>query len=1199
MFWLFFLVGFASLTGQILLLREILTIFHGTEISIGIFFGSWLGGIGIGASVGARLTRTRRRGFHGLFIHGLVGLAFSMPFQIVIVRLVPDFFGAAPAELAPLTGILAAAPVATFLTAFFTGFLFPIGCRCISSADDKIIARLYVMEALGSLAGGILFTFVLVTLLSPLRIASILSLACAAAAMVYGLQQRKLRVLMTGVPVALCTVVILSPFGDSIVDRTIRARWNALHPGLELVDSRPTRYQQVEIARLGNQMSLFGNGKIVSSFPDDHGANRLAGMIMAEKPDAKSILLVGGGIGSFVKTLLGYPIERLDVVEPDPGALAISLDHMPSGEQQALEDPRVLIFIGDGRFYINRIKARTYDVIVAMMPDPVSAFWNRYYTLEFFEAASRALKPRGVLVTDATSSENFWGSDIASYAGSIYHTLKLVFPSVVGTPGDVTMFFASPEKGVVTLDPKELKKRYSSILTDKPMFDPTGFETILPPARSAFVEKELKSSPVLINTDFRPVSSSLAMILWGRLSGSESMGVLNAVRRGGLTVFLIPLLLFGVGRIAFRLRRGPQDSAEGRSQAMLAMAATGAAAMGVQIVLIYSYQSLFGYVFERIGLMAGIFMAGLAVGGFGAGKVLAKIGNKAAATACMLILLALLCLAIWPVLGMIKGLEPWLIESVLFTAVFMSAVITGAVFPLAASRHLELSRRAGESSGWTDAADHFGAALGAMITGTLLVPLLGTRDACIILALVVILPALLIFLEFLFQRVLPPVSARRVFYRPSFPYVKLSWLLAFMVIAAALWRIVIGPPGMIPVVKFDDSILEKVSGSALFQFRNEPFPHYVGTKLGSTAKTFSLSTMPPAGDVRGYSGPINLLVSVSQHGVIQSVKLIQSKETPTYIKSIDEWLMKFRGRFLVKPRELNVDTMTGATITSQAVIDILQKTGAGIAEPILGLPPPSEAQSPHSDCRKELQDPRLWAVVAILIGFVFVFHSRSRRMRLALLITAFLVLGVYLNAPFTTLDAASLVQGAIPAEGTLWRNLLLLAILAIAALWGQAFCGFLCPFGALQEFLSARSLRVRPEPSVERAGRYVKFAILAVVASLFLITNDTVWASFSPLQHFFADRLQQIFLGRLDTWILALSAAVLILSVFYFRFWCRYLCPAGALLALFNKVSLLRKWAPKTVPARCDLGVGFSEDLDCIRCHRCLQDGGNVQETNP
>ncbi|MFH1113795.1 MAG: 4Fe-4S binding protein, partial [Pseudomonadota bacterium] len=78
------------------------------------------------------------------------------------------------------------------------------------------------------------------------------------------------------------------------------------------------------------------------------------------------------------------------------------------------------------------------------------------------------------------------------------------------------------------------------------------------------------------------------------------------------------------------------------------------------------------------------------------------------------------------------------------------------------------------------------------------------------------------------------------------------------------------------------------------------------------------------------------------------------------------------------------------------------------------------------------------------------------------------------------------------------------------------------------------------------------------------------------------------FWGRLDAWISALCIVVLAASVFYFRFWCRYLCPAGAFLALANKITLLRKYAPKPVPGRCDLGVKHAMDVDCIRCHRCL-----------
>jgi polyferredoxin len=190
------------------------------------------------------------------------------------------------------------------------------------------------------------------------------------------------------------------------------------------------------------------------------------------------------------------------------------------------------------------------------------------------------------------------------------------------------------------------------------------------------------------------------------------------------------------------------------------------------------------------------------------------------------------------------------------------------------------------------------------------------------------------------------------------------------------------------------------------------------------------------------------------------------------------------------------------------------------------------------------------------------------------------IIGFYLNAPFTSLDVASLIQLQIPAVDTPWRVVLLAGILIMSVLWGQVFCGYMCPFGALQELLAFKPLRQRASMPVERFGRYAKFVILAGLICVFLVTGDKIWFSFSPLQSFFK--------LKMDTWILILSLIVLGSSIFYFRFWCRYLCPAGAFLALFNKIALLRGTAPKPMPAQCDLGIRFIEDVDCIRCHRCL-----------
>ncbi len=71
-------------------------------------------------------------------------------------------------------------------------------------------------------------------------------------------------------------------------------------------------------------------------------------------------------------------------------------------------------------------------------------------------------------------------------------------------------------------------------------------------------------------------------------------------------------------------------------------------------------------------------------------------------------------------------------------------------------------------------------------------------------------------------------------------------------------------------------------------------------------------------------------------------------------------------------------------------------------------------------------------------------------------------------------------------------------------------------------------------------------------------------------------------------WMLVIVAVVLLGALFYYRFWCRYLCPVGAFLALGNKFALLQHYAPKRRFNHCDLGVRDEFDIDCIRCQRCL-----------
>ena len=73
----------------------------------------------------------------------------------------------------------------------------------------------------------------------------------------------------------------------------------------------------------------------------------------------------------------------------------------------------------------------------------------------------------------------------------------------------------------------------------------------------------------------------------------------------------------------------------------------------------------------------------------------------------------------------------------------------------------------------------------------------------------------------------------------------------------------------------------------------------------------------------------------------------------------------------------------------------------------------------------------------------------------------------------------------------------------------------------------------------------------------------------------------------LDTVLIITTLIALLGSLFYTRFWCLYLCPAGAFLCLLNRISLLKRLLPAKRFARCEFAISPNEPDDCIMCDRC------------
>lgn len=159
----------------------------------------------------------------------------------------------------------------------------------------------------------------------------------------------------------------------------------------------------------------------------------------------------------------------------------------------------------------------------------------------------------------------------------------------------------------------------------------------------------------------------------------------------------------------------------------------------------------------------------------------------------------------------------------------------------------------------------------------------------------------------------------------------------------------------------------------------------------------------------------------------------------------------------------------------------------------------------------------------------------------------------------------------------------------LAIFSGRSFCGWLCPFGALQDFLNVISRKIsKTEDFFISSSPWIKFISLGLTLILILqvigVVNVPPFNSIPPTYQ----------------WLPYLLLIFLFLSVFVSRFWCRFLCPLGALISITNKFSLIKlevnekckkcKICEIFCPMKIeDAGKVNPDSTDCIRCGDCIE----------
>jgi len=685
-------LGLSAVITQITVIREFINVFEGNEVVLGLLFSFWLLYSGAGAWLAKFIRQAPRQ--KTAFQICLFFVAVLPPVLVAATRLLRNHVFIR-GELPGVADLILAGSAVLLPYCLMSGALLTLACSL--HAEEKpgreAIGRIYFLDSLGSIAGGLLFTFVLVHFFGNLTSLLVPALLCLAAFLLlpsgWGTRSSTAYILgFSGI------VLAVSAFFIPVEKFTLQR----LFTGQEIVDFRESPYGRIVITREHDQISFFENGGHLFSIPNTFANEEIVHYALPQIRELRSVMLISGGVAGVTDEILKYRVKRLDYAELDPAIIELGLRHLGVRYPEAVRP-----HLEDGRKYVER-STEKYDAVILNVPPPDALQLNRFYSREFFEAVKSRLHRAGVFGFAVPGAENYISPDQAAFLSTLRRTLQGVFKNVLIIPGDRNIFIASD--GLLSADVAPLieAKKIPTTYVNRHFL--TGRVT---PDRVAFVAASLRDD-VPENRDFRPVAFFFRMKLWLSMFGKN---------HGPLLIGVAVLFLFYFLRIGMVRKT---------------LFTTGCLASAMEIVILLSYQILHGTVYTGIGFIVASFMFGLAAGSLAFSRIIERGGRIGKGTLLGLEA-AILAYTVIYILALAFG-RGFLTDPAFAVLTAVIGALTGAEFPVASRL---ISSSPGETAGSLYAADLFGASLGAAAVSLFLIPAAGIYMTCLILLSIKIL----------------------------------------------------------------------------------------------------------------------------------------------------------------------------------------------------------------------------------------------------------------------------------------------------------------------------------------------------------------------------------------------------------------------------------------------------------------------------
>ena len=419
--------GISSVVTQLLTIREVLTQFHGNEIVIALVLFNWLclGGLG------TLLARVINRHFWQATILKLGWLSLVLcalsALQIPAIRELRDviFLRGSAVGFYPtwLFSFLTITPYCLLL-----GFVLPYSLFVIRTANsDYPGTRIYIVDNIGDVCGGALFSFVLVYLVTPLQAIFLANLPLVAA--IYSLfpASRRRRPAVLQAMTLIVVILVGGVFWEKV----------SLAPAAgKLAYYRETRYGRIAVHQQREQFTLVEDGTPVFSSQNLSIAEEAIHYPLAQLDRIEHVLLISAQ-GGVMAELQKYPLKTIDYVELDPAVTDVQFRF------GLIDDiPGLNVIHQDGRAYLAQTD-KSYDAIIVNLPEPGTFQLNRFYTDRFFELARKRLTGQGVLGFSMQGFSNYLAEPQRQKLSSLYNTTRIYFKHVLMLPGQKVFFLCS------------------------------------------------------------------------------------------------------------------------------------------------------------------------------------------------------------------------------------------------------------------------------------------------------------------------------------------------------------------------------------------------------------------------------------------------------------------------------------------------------------------------------------------------------------------------------------------------------------------------------------------------------------------------------------------------------------------------------------------------------------------------------------